>query len=106
MTTGASSLKHLQALCSLLQELGIDGILLESHEYDANAFGGFIVVLARSHARAKFSWDGKDSILTVEYLKAGSSDFPATWTHDAYIRVPDQGAVFAEVGSNAVAMLV
>ena len=106
MTAGTSSLEHLQALCSLLQQLGTDGVSLESHEYDANAFGGFVVVLARGHAKAKFIWDGKEAILTVEYLKAGSSAPAGTWKHDAYIQVPDQGAVFAEIGSNAVAMLV
>ena len=106
MTAGANSLEHLQALFSLLQELRADGVTLESHAYDANAFGSFVVVVARGHAKAKFIWDGKDSVLTVEYLKAGSSASPGTWTHDAYIQVPDQGAVFAEIGSNAVAMIV
>ncbi len=106
MTAGTSSLEHLQALSSLVQELGTEGVSLESHEYDANAFGGFVVVLARGHAKVKFIWDGKDSILTVEYMKAGSSGSVGTWTHDAYIQVPDQRAVFAEIGSNAVAMLV
>ena len=106
MTTGASSLEHLQALCSLVQELGTDGVSLESHQYDASAFEGFIVVFTRGHAKARFIWDGKDSILMVEYLRAASSGSAVTWTHDAYIQVPDRGAVFGEIGSNAVAILI
>ena len=106
MTAGTSSLEHLQALSSLVQELGTNGVSLESHEYDASAFGGFAVVMTRGHAKARFTWDGKDSILTVEYLKTGSSGPAVTWTHDAYIQVPDREAVFAEIGSNAVAIFV
>ena len=106
MTIGANSLDHLRELCSLLQEPGTQGILLESHEYDASAFGGFIVVLARGHEKAKFIWDGNDSILTVEYLKPDTSEPAGSWTHDAYIQVPERQAVFAEIGSNALSMLV
>ena len=106
MTVRNGSLEHLQALCMLAHDLGTDGISLEAHEYDASAFGGFVVVFARGHAKAKFIWDGKDSILTVEYLKTESSKTAGTWTHDAYIQVPDHAAVFAEIGSNAVTMLV
>ena len=106
MTAGAGPLDHLQALCSLVQELGTDGVALESYEYEASAFGSFVVVLARGHAKAKFIWAGKESVLTVEYMKAGSSGIAGTWTHDAYIQVPEQRDVFAEIGSNAVAMLV
>ena len=106
MTVGAASLEHLQGLCSLMLELDTQGVSLESHEYHAGAFGSFVVVLGRGHAKAKFIWDGKDSILTVEYLKAKNSAPVGTWTHDAHIQVPERQDVFAGIGSNAVAMLV
>ena len=106
MTAGAKSLDHLQELCSLLQGLGTQGILLESQQYDASAFGSFIVVLARGREKAEFIWDGEDSLLTVEYLKPANSGDPGSWKHDAYIQVPERRAVLAEIGSNAVAMLL
>ena len=105
MTAGADSLDHLRRLCQLLEELGPNGVLLESHEYDSCAFGGFIVVLARGKAKAKFIWDGKDSVLTVEFMKAGTAGAAGSWEHDAYIEVPERLAVFSEIASNTVAML-
>ena len=90
----------------MLQELVTQGIVLESQQYDASVFGSFVVVLARGREKAKFIWDGKDSMLTVEYLKPANSEDPGSWKHDAYIQVPERRAVLAEIGSNAVAMLL
>ena len=105
MAAAGSSLEHIQALSSILQTLEDHGILLESYEYDAGCFGGSVVILARGHAKARFIYNDKSSVLGVEHLKVQGADGAGSWVHDAYIQVPDQCSVYAEICSNAMAML-
>ena len=68
--------------------------------------GNFVLVLAKGHAKVRFLWDGRESILTVEYQKLQNKAVTDNWEHDAFITVPSAMDVFAEVGSNAEAMLL
>lgn len=101
-----SSIQHLQSLLALLQMLDIEGIEMESHQYDGAAFGSFAMVLAKGHTKVRFLWDGKESILTVEYQKVQNRAVTGIWEHDAFISVPLVEAVFAEIGSNAETVLL
>ena len=85
--------------------LASEGIEMESHQYDGFAFGNFALVLAKGHTKVRFLWDGKESILTVEYQKVQNKAVTGIWEHDAFIRVPSTEAVFAEIRSNAETML-
>ena len=98
-------MEHLRNLLALLEELEPSGIALHSHEYDAISFGAFVVVLAKNHKMARFSWDGRESILTIAYQTVQNQAAAGTWQHDAYISVPREEDVFAEIGSNVEAML-
>lgn len=100
------SIQHLQGLLALLQMLASDGIEMESHQYDGIAFGSFALVLVKGHTKVRFLWDGKESILTVEYQKNQNNTVTGIWEHDAFINVTSAGAVFAEIGSNAETMLL
>jgi hypothetical protein len=100
------STQHLQRLLALLQMLASEGIEMESHHYDSLAFGNFTLVLAKGHTKVRFLWDGKESILTVKYQKVQSKAATGVWQHDAFISVPSDEAVFAEIGSNAETMLL
>ena len=100
------SIQHLQSLLELLQTLGSESIEMESHQYDGGACGNFVLVLAKGHAKVRFLWDGKESILTVECQKVQSKAVTGDWEHDAFISVPSAVDVFAEVGSNAETMLL
>ncbi len=79
---------------------------MESHQYDALSFGSFLLVLAKGHTKVRFSWDGKESILTVERQNVQNKSVVGTWEHDAFIQAPSADAVFAEIGSNAETMLL
>lgn len=79
---------------------------MESHQYDGSAFGGFTLVLAKGHAKARFVWDAKELILTVEHQKVQNMAGNGTWEHDAYIGVASSTEVFSEIGSNAETMLL
>lgn len=100
------SIQHLQRLVTLLQMLASEGIEMESHQYDGIAFGNLTLVLAKGHTKLRFLWDGKESILTVESQKVQSKVVTGIWEHDAFISVSSAEVVFAEIGSNAEAMLL
>jgi hypothetical protein len=100
-----SSIQHLQSLQTLLQALAPEGIELESHQYDSLAFGGFELVLAKNHKKARFLWDGRESLLEVQYQEVDNKAIVGKWVHDAFIKVTPAEAVFAEIGSEAEAIL-
>lgn len=102
----SSAIQHLQSLQALLQTLSPEGIEMESHQYDNVAFGNFALVLTKSHTKVRFLWDGRESILTVECQKVQNKGIPGLWEHDAFIKVPSAEAVFAEIGTNAEAILL
>ncbi len=100
------SIHHLESLLELLQTLASEGIEMESHEYDGAAFGNFELVLTKGHAKVRFTWDGKKSILAIEFQKVQNKAETGTWEHDAYISVSSAQDVFAEIGSEAETMLL
>ena len=104
MRLAASAIDHFSHLHTLLKELEPEGIALWEHKYAQETFGSFAVVLGTHHKMARFTWNGQESILTVEYA-AVTAQGTSLWQHDAYISVPSREDVFAEIGSNAVSML-
>jgi hypothetical protein len=98
-------IQHLRSLQALLEELALQGIVLLIHEYSSASFGNFVLVFGARHQKARFSWDGKEQILTAEYQKVQNESVEGAWEHDAYVSVSPTEGVFAEIGSNAVAML-
>jgi hypothetical protein len=101
-----ASIRHLQSILALIQTLASEGIEMESHQYEGIAFGNFVLVLAKGHKKVRFLWDGKESILTVEYQKVRNRAVIGVWEHNAFISAPSAEAVFAEIRSNAEAMLL
>jgi len=97
-------IQHLQSLQALLKTLASEGIEMESHQYDGITFGNFVLVLAKGHTKARFLWNAKESILTVECQHVVNKATLEQWEHDAFIKV-QQEAVFAEIGSNAETLL-
>jgi hypothetical protein len=100
----SSPIQHLQSLQALLQALSSKGIEMESHQYDDVGFGNFALVLAKGHTKVRFLWDGRESILTVEFQNVQNKAIAGSWTHDAFIKVSSAEAAFAEIGSNAEAI--
>ena len=101
-----SSSKHLKRLNSLLDELAEDDICLSRYEYTPESFGHFTLVLSKGAAKVRFLWDARESLLTVQCLKEQHESIGEVWEHDATIEVAPPDAVFAEIGSNAVAALL
>ncbi len=89
----------------LLEALAANGIKMERHQYDEASFGSFALVLAKGHAKARFTWDGRESILTVEWQKVQNNAVAGEWQHDAFIQAATADAALAEIGPNAEAML-
>jgi hypothetical protein len=100
-----ASIDHLQKIQALLESLAANGIEMESHRYDLTAFGSFAMVLAKSHTKARFTWDGRESVLTVEWQRVQNNTVVGEWQHDAFIQAATGDDALAEIGSNAEAML-
>jgi len=101
----SAAMDHFSHLHALLKELEPEGIALWEHKYAQETFGSFAVVLGAHHKRARFTWNGQESILTVEYAAVTAQGATSPWQHDAYISVSSREDVFAEIGSNAISML-
>ena len=101
-----SSIRHLQSLQTVLRAVESEGIEMESHQYDALAFGSFVLVLAKGHKKVRFLWDGKESVLEVQYQEVRNRAVAGNWIHDAFIKVTPGEGTFAEIGSNAEAILL
>ena len=101
-----SSIQHLQNLQTVLQEIASGGIEMEGHQYDGAAFGSFTLVLAKGHKKTRFIWDGREADLEVQCQEVQNEAIADNWVHDAFIKVTPRDAVFAEIGSNAEAILL
>jgi len=101
-----TTLHHLHALQALVQVLAGEGIELEQYQYDGAAFGSFVLVLARGKENVRFTWDGKESMLSVERRSSKTNQGAGEWEHDAFIQAASSEDAFAEIGSNAEAMLL
>lgn len=100
-----SSIQHLKKLQSLLEGLAEDDIRLLRYEYIPESFGNFTMILAKGAAKVRFLWDARESLLTIECLKEQHESVGEVWEHDATIEVDSPEVVFAEIGSNAAAVL-
>ncbi len=94
-------LGHFEAMTWLLKELEPARIELHEHQYSPRVFGSFALVLGRGHKDARFAWDGRDALLSIEF-RGNRSD---TWTHDANISLPNGEGLYAEIASQASEML-
>ena len=101
MDAPALSTHHFERMAWLTHELAADRIDLLEHQYAPATFGSFVIALAKGHDELRFTWDGRDSVLAVGFRKRGARE----WTHDAYISVPDQEGLYAEIASQATTML-
>ena len=100
-----SSIQHLKKLQSLLEDLAEYEIHLLRHEYIPESFGNFTLVLAKGAAKVRFLWDARELLLTVQCMKKQHESVGEVWEHDATIEVDSPEVVFAEIGSNAAAVL-
>ena len=105
MTEHRGPILHLESLTAILKELAPQGIELYELRYYPQAFGNLELVLGTGHERVKFTWDGRESILSVSLAKAGNKNANVAWTHDADISLPKGEGLLEEIASNAQQML-
>lgn len=80
-------------------------IELFAHTYHPQAFGSFELVLGKGHDQIRFTWDGKDAILSVSVANVQNKNAAPNWTHDADFSLPNGEGVYAEIASQSVNML-
>jgi hypothetical protein len=99
------SLSHMETLVGLLRELAGRGIALYEHRFDAQALGNFDVVLGVPHRRVKFTWDARDSLLSISVGKFQNASGPGDWVHEMDVDLPRGDGLYEEIASNVVDIL-
>jgi len=105
MATTSNAIDHFANLEALLEDLIAVGIELVEHRYLPRAFGHFLLILARGHEHLKFTWDGREEVLSLSFATISDSTSKHNWTHDANFSLPGGEAVYAEIGSQTMDML-
>jgi hypothetical protein len=105
MAVNQAAIHHFESLSRILRELGQEAIELCEHRYHPDAFGSFELVVSRGHTRLKFTWDGRDSLLSVGFANFQNKNAAAPWIHDANFSLPRGEGVYAEIASQSVSML-
>ena len=105
MSDASAQIVHLDSILRIMKDLESHKIALYEHQYHPQAFGSFVLVLGHAHERVRFSWDGRESILSISFGTFPTKDTSTTWTHDADISLPNGHGLYEEIASNATQML-
>jgi hypothetical protein len=105
MIVNESCAVHFDSLARILRDLAEQRIELFEHAYHPQAFGSFEIIVGRGHDQLKFTWDGRESILSVSCAKVQNKNAAPLWTHDADFSLPNADGVYAEIASQSVNML-
>ena len=99
------SIAHFESMARVLRDLRSDGIDLSEHQFHPHAFGSFVAVLGRGHEYVKFSWDGREFVLSIYTCTVPDSSATTRWTHDADVSLPNGDGLYEEIASEAVQVL-
>ncbi len=100
-----NGLSHLESLVKILNDLRQDGIELFEYQLHPQAFGSFELVLGKAKHRVKFTWDGKEAILSISFATLQNQNSIPSWTHDANISLPKGEGIYAEIWSESTNIL-
>jgi hypothetical protein len=100
-------LMHVELLVKMLNDLSQeqDGVELLEYQLHPQAFGSFELVLGRAKQHVKFTWDGKDSILSISLATIQNQNSIAQWVNDANISLPNGEGLYEEIWSECVNLL-
>jgi hypothetical protein len=62
-------------------------------------------LLGRPHQRAKFSWDGREFILSMSIADVPNKNANASWVHDADFSLPNGHGLYEEIASQTSSTL-
>ncbi|MDH4260118.1 MAG: hypothetical protein OEW16_07415 [Gammaproteobacteria bacterium] len=105
MSDSSAAIAHLENLLRILRHLESEGIALYEHQYHPQAFGSFVLVLGRPHQRAKFTWDGREFILSMSIADFPNKSANVPWTHDADFSLPNGQGLYEEIASQTTSTL-
>ena len=105
MGDASTSIAHFDSVLRILKDLESHKIALYEHQYQPQVFGGFVLVLGHTHDRVRFSWDGREFILSISFGTFPNKNASAAWTHDADISLPNGHGLYEEISSHAAQML-
>jgi hypothetical protein len=105
MSDSSAAIAHFDNLLRILRALESVGIALYEHQYNPQAFGSFVLVLGRPHQRAKFSWDGREFILSMSIADVPNKNANALWIHDADFSLPNGQGLYEKIASQTSSAL-
>ena len=78
-TDADTTILHLGLMEWLAERLAGDHLAIYEHTYNQLAFGSWEIVIGTRHKRRRFTWDGKDSLLSVSESEFTNSASPPIW---------------------------
>jgi hypothetical protein len=105
MCEGRAEISHLERLLRVLKNLQPRGISLYEHQYHPVAFGSFVAVLGHARKRVKFSWDGREFMLSVSFANFPTKNARANWIHHADISLPNGKGLYQDIALNTADLL-
>jgi len=81
LSDAESSVRHIEAVLAMAQRLSASGIAIYEHSYHALVFGSWTIEAGKRKGRFRFSWDGRDGLLTVEQAAFPDSRQRTGWKH-------------------------
>ena len=105
MKSNDAARAHFDSVSRLLGALADEHIELLEHHYHPQSFGSFELIVGRGHDQLKFTWNGKESILSLSFAKVQNITTRPEWTHDADFSLPGGEGLYAEIASQSVDML-
>ena len=96
---------QIRQVAVLVEALESKGVSLRRYDFDPAFFGTFQLEFARGHARARFTWDGRERVLSVERAIGQSQSDAASWQVLLESRQESSDAALTEVASQALSAL-
>ena len=78
-TDADTTILHLGLMEWLAERLAGEYLAIYEHTYNQLAFGSWEMVIGSRHKRRRFTWDGKDSHLSVSESEFTNSASPPSW---------------------------
>jgi hypothetical protein len=88
-----SAARHIGWLDQHQARLGAPGAAILEHSYRLLLMGSFTLVVGTVHRRLRFSWDGRESFLTVSECQCENESSPQRWTPVSNARIAQPGQV-------------
>ena len=83
-----STIEHFRQLLGMAERLASLGAVIYEHHWEYLVFGRWIAVTSSRHRRFEFSWDGRESSMSVSRSEFSDSRSRQEWSAPEVHRLP------------------